>query len=523
MRSLLGVPLVAEGQLLGVLHVGSLSPRTFTVDDAVVLELAAARAAPAIERAQLADALEREREAAVVLQRSLLPLRLPDFVEVEVAARYLAARDGVGGDWFDVIALPLGRIGIAIGDVVGHGVRAAATMSQVRTALHAYALEGHDPAAVLGLVDRLLQSARQDAMATASYGVFDPEDGSLILANAGHPPPLLLRSGGAIYLDVDVRPPLGARPFTVYTTRRFTIAPDECVLFYTDGLVEVRGESLEEGMGRLRDEAEAIGSSPEQLCTAVTRRLIPSGGAPDDVAVLALRNVPIPDELELHLPAEPDVLSTVRSALRRWLRSQGAGAEAIEALVLAAGEAAANAVEHAYGLRPQVFDVTARREGDDVVIGVRDRGRWREPRDAGAGGAWGSWSRRWTLSSTGAPRTAPRSSCAGGPEVWMADADVTYEDRGGALVVVIDGEVDMSNAADLRSAIEARMSDHAQDLVIDLSGLDYIDSAGIHILFAMRKRLTARGQRWMSSCPPGPPPSAALRYAGVLDELGVAE
>ena len=133
-------------------------PRTFTVDDAVLLELAAARAAPAIERAQLAEALEREREAAVVLQRSLLPLRLPDFVEVEVAARYLAARDGVGGDWFDVMPLPLGRIGIAIGDVVGHGVRAAATMGQVRTALHAYALEGHDPAAVLGLVDRLLQA-----------------------------------------------------------------------------------------------------------------------------------------------------------------------------------------------------------------------------------------------------------------------------------------------------------------------------------------------------------------------------
>ena len=112
-------------------------------------------------------------------------------------------------------------------------------------------------------------------MATASYGVFDPEDGSLTLANAGHPPPLLLRSGGAIYLDVDARPPLGARPFTVYTTRRFTIAPDECVLFYTDGLIEVRGESLEEGMSRLRDEAEAIGGSPEQLCTAVTRRLSP--------------------------------------------------------------------------------------------------------------------------------------------------------------------------------------------------------------------------------------------------------
>ena len=95
--------------------------------------------------------------------------------------------------------------------------------------------------------------------------------------------------------------------------------------------------------------------------------------------------MPIPEELALHLPAEPDVLATVRSALRRWLRSQGVGAEAMEALVLAAGEAAANAVEHAYGLRAEVFDVTARREDDEIVIGVRDRGRWREPRERGRG------------------------------------------------------------------------------------------------------------------------------------------
>ena len=147
-RSLLGTPLVVEGDLIGVLHVGSLTPRMFDTRDLSVLQIAAARAAPGIERARLFSALEHEHRVAMVLQRSLLPRRLAEVIGMSTAVRYLPASDEVGGDWYDVFELPRGRLGVVIGDVVGHGVRAAALMGQLRTALHAYALRDDGPGRV---------------------------------------------------------------------------------------------------------------------------------------------------------------------------------------------------------------------------------------------------------------------------------------------------------------------------------------------------------------------------------------
>src|SRR5438105_7220582 len=194
-RALLGVPLIVEGNLIGVMHVGSLHPRTFGQKDLAVLQLAAARAAPAIERARVFSELAREHEVAVLLQRSLLPGRLPDVLGVSVAARYLPARDEVGGDWYDLIELPRGLLGLAIGDVVGHGVKAAALMGQLRTTLRSYAVEGHGPGETLELADRFVQSMGEYAMATAAYGIVDPETGRLRIATAGHPPPILVTNG----------------------------------------------------------------------------------------------------------------------------------------------------------------------------------------------------------------------------------------------------------------------------------------------------------------------------------------
>ena len=175
-----------------MLHVGSLKPREFGQQDLAVLQLAAARAAPAIERARLFSAFEHEHEVALLLQRSLLPGRLPEVQGVSVATRYIAARDEVGGDWYDVIELPRGLVGLVIGDVVGHGLRAAALMGQLRTALHSYALEGHGPSRALELVDRFVQSIGEYAMATAAYAVFDPETARVRIATAGHLPPIVV-------------------------------------------------------------------------------------------------------------------------------------------------------------------------------------------------------------------------------------------------------------------------------------------------------------------------------------------
>jgi serine phosphatase RsbU (regulator of sigma subunit)/anti-sigma regulatory factor (Ser/Thr protein kinase) len=382
-RSLLGVPLISEGALVGVMHVGTLRPRKFTQRDAAVLELAGARAAPAIERAQIFDALEREHLAATALQRSLLPGRLPEFVEVELAARYLPAVDEVGGDWYDVLALPRGRIGLAIGDVMGHGVRAAALMGHLRAGVRAYALEGHPPAVVLDLLNRLMTVGDERGMATAAYGVFSPDEGVLRLASAGHPPPLVISGTSARFVELDPQPPVGSWRPTLFRETEIPVGPGEAVLLYTDGLIESRREPLEAGMQRLRAAAGAVGPFPSPLCALVDGLL--QAAPEDDIAVLAMRSVPVPERLSLRLPADRQVLVTVRAALRRWLRATGARTEETYDIVLAVGEACANAVEHAYGPRGGALELEASRDGADVVVVIRDSGRWRQPRQRDRG------------------------------------------------------------------------------------------------------------------------------------------
>ena len=384
-RSMLGVPLVAEGEVLGVLHVGSLVPRTFTDGDAVVLQLAAARAGPAIERARLFDELEREHRAAVGLQRSLLPDRVPMIAGAPVAVRSLPAKDEVGGDWYDVLVRPRGALGIAIGDVSGHGVRAAALMSELRAAMRAHALDGQSPAGVLERVDRMLQAVRERGMATAAYAVFDTETGLLRYSVAGHPPPLLIPpKGEPRLLEVTTAPPLGSMPYAGYVEHSVELGGGETVLFYTDGLIESRGEPLRVGLERLRA-AAARETIPEALCRHLVTTLLPADGAPDDVAMVALQNEPVPAQLDLQMPARPESLAEVRRALRRWLRAVHAGEEDVTLLTLAVGEATANAVEHAYSPTPATYTLTADCDDGVVTIVITDAGRWRRPRGSNRG------------------------------------------------------------------------------------------------------------------------------------------
>jgi anti-sigma regulatory factor (Ser/Thr protein kinase)/putative methionine-R-sulfoxide reductase with GAF domain len=382
-RSLLGVPLIVEGGLIGVLHVGSLTPRDFTVGDAALLELAAGRVAPGIERARLFDALEQEHRTAVTLQRSLLPGSLPVLIGVEAAARYVPALGEVGGDWYDVIELPRNKVAIVIGDVAGHGVRAAALMAQVRTALRAYAIEGHGPAATLERLDRLMQLTHPAAMVTVGFAVLDTVTGVLRLTSAGHPPPLLVGPGGAQLLQLPPVPPLGAVPFATYVEVERHLAVGETLLLYTDGLVEKRGEPLDVGLDRLRHVAMGAATAPEALCTRVVDRLAVDNE--DDVAVVALARTAPPDELVLRLPAERSALASARHQLEIWLHMMGARDAELSAIVLAAGEACANAIEHAYPPLPAAFELRAQMDGADVVITVRDSGSWREPRPSHRG------------------------------------------------------------------------------------------------------------------------------------------
>jgi anti-sigma regulatory factor (Ser/Thr protein kinase)/putative methionine-R-sulfoxide reductase with GAF domain len=379
-RSLLGVPLLVEGVAMGVLHVGTVSPREFTSADAALLQLAAAQAAPAIDRARLFDALDREHRSAVALQRSLLPDRLPDLAGIDAAARYLPARDEVGGDWYDVIDLPGGRVGLGIGDVAGHGLRAAALMGQLRTGLRAYALEGHSPGETLKRLDQLLQTISGRGMATAAYAVVDPDNGTLCYASAGHPPPVLVRGGEeASLLGIRAAPPLGTLPFAAYHEVEATLEPGDTLLLYTDGLVERRREPLTNGLERLRALA-AVGVTADQLCQRITEQLVPPDGGDDDIALLALRVVPVEAAMSVRLAAEPQVLAQMRRMLGRWLRTHGAQPSEVAAMTLACGEACANAIEHAYAPGPATFELEAAHADGVVTLTVRDTGRWRAPR-----------------------------------------------------------------------------------------------------------------------------------------------
>ncbi|MEA2421793.1 MAG: hypothetical protein QOF55_892 [Thermoleophilaceae bacterium] len=381
--SLLGVPLVVEGSVLGVLHVGAREPRVWTDADVALLELAGERLAVALDHSRQ---YQREHAVAETLQRSLLPEQIPDVPGATLASRYVpgAPDVDVGGDWYDVIPLASGRVGLAMGDVVSRGVRAASVMGQLRNALRAYALDGRGPGAVLERLDGLLRTLDQREMATLAYMVLDPVALSYTLASAGHPPPLLLAADGGVDLIEEGRgPPLGAVPDAVYAEASGSLDPAATVLLYTDGLVERRDMWLDEGIERLSVEAAAAaGCDPEALLDRLLRALVPAGGGEDDVAALAVRLDPISRErLTLRMPAEPPVLASLRRTLRQWLEALGAGEAETYDMLVAVTEAAANAVEHAYGPGDATFDVDAEAgEGGEVTLVVRDQGRWRPPR-----------------------------------------------------------------------------------------------------------------------------------------------
>jgi len=378
-RSLLGVPLIVEGELIGVLHVGSLRPREFGNQDVAVLQLAAARAAPAIERTRLNAALEHEHHVAMLLQRSLLPRRLVDVPGVAVAARYLPSRDEVGGDWYDVIELPRGLLGVAIGDVVGHGIRAAALMGQLRTALRAYAQEGHGPGAALELVDRFVQEMGDAVMATAAYALLDTSTGKVRFASAGHLPPIVFGGVEPRVLEFSPSAPLGAFPYGSCPEHEFTLSGGETLVLYTDGLVERRGVCVTDGIERLCGVLSEA-TSAEEACLLAMDQLVPHVGAGDDVAIVALHRAIVPDELHLRLAAQPNVLSQIRRLLRRWLNERGVDRELQAEITIAVSEACANAIEHAYGPGRGAVELEARVEEGHVVLVVRDAGSWRPRR-----------------------------------------------------------------------------------------------------------------------------------------------
>jgi sigma-B regulation protein RsbU (phosphoserine phosphatase) len=287
--SLLGVPLVAGGAVLGVLHVGTLVSRLFTEQDAALLRIVGDRAALATQFRMS----QAERAAASVMQRHLLPARLPAVPGLEFASRYVPGGGGnVGGDWYDVFTLPSGTVCLVVGDVVGHGLTAAQSMSQIRSVLRSITLHTEDPREVLTRLDEHVRHFQPGTMATVLCGLLAAGTDVLRLSSAGHPPPILaLARGGATTLPIPADLPLGVA--TGYPRHHTDVPlPHGSVLcLYSDGLVERRDVVIDDNIEKLRQTVTA--QAPESICVDVMRQLVAFTTPEDDVAVLVVRRLAV--------------------------------------------------------------------------------------------------------------------------------------------------------------------------------------------------------------------------------------
>jgi PAS domain S-box-containing protein len=379
LQSLAAAPLTLDHGMVGALQVGSLPRRDFTAQEVSLLSLLADRAALAVRHARR---YEHERGIVETLQRSLLPPSLPLVPGFTMAARYLPAETDarVGGDWYDVVVLDDGGIAIAIGDVSGHGIRAAALMGQLRNALRAYAFEGYAPAAAAGRLDSLVRQLESSWFATLAYAVIEPDGNALRLANAGHPAPLLVApEAEARFLDAGRGSPLGTAPSAdAFEEATHELPAGSLLFFYTDGLVERRGTPLLDSLEQLREVVSHGPTAPEALCEHVRAALLGDADPRDDVAFVAVRLIPLTGErLQLTLPAETKTLVAARAIIGRWLTAAGADETTVRDLQTACHEACANVIEHAYRFREATFDLEGLIADGEIALTIRDSGGWR--------------------------------------------------------------------------------------------------------------------------------------------------
>ena len=382
--SMLAVPLVLHGEIIGVIEVGVRAPRRLGPEDVDLLRLTADRVALAVGHAR---AFRREHRIAETLQRSLLPQTLPSLPGVELSARYLpaASEADVGGDWYDAISLGECRVLLVMGDVSGKGLAAASMLGALRNAIRAYAFEGHGPAEIADRVNRfVLTDPAHEHMATLVLAVFDPLNGKLSWVNAGHPPPLILDGEGTPHFLAGGRSvPLGVLPFPGYEEESTTLEPGSAIVLYTDGLIERRGEHLDVGLDLLANAAREGVLDPDALCDRLLAATLPSGAPGDDVALLVLSHVPLGSRLVIDLPSEPRALSSLRALMRRWLEQTPAPIQDVHAIVMACNEACSNAIEHAGAGPDETIAFEAVVRDGEVEVTVRDHGHWRDQRPPG--------------------------------------------------------------------------------------------------------------------------------------------
>ncbi|MFF0543898.1 SpoIIE family protein phosphatase [Nocardia thailandica] len=357
------------------------TPRVVTAADWMLLSLLIGHLSVALQRARNFD---QARATSLTLQRAMLgPIELPPRFSVHYEPALPPLE--IGGDWYDVVPLRDGTIGVVVGDCVGRGLSAAVVMGQLRSAARALLLRGAGPAQLLAELDTVAARIPGAMCTTVCAAVLDPARGVVRYSNAGHMPPIVSPVGGPGRVLEGGR----AVPLATFDTPRrpeatTALPPGATLVLFTDGLVERRGVDLEDNFTHIADVlAETCGELPREVADTVLSRLRPEAGYDDDVAMVVYRQPPAP--LRLDIPAEPGRLAALRRGLHRWFAAAAVPHDLAADLVAAANEACSNSVEHAYrDTEPARVVLTATCDGDRVVIEITDTGVWR-PRPADPG------------------------------------------------------------------------------------------------------------------------------------------
>ncbi|MGH3097386.1 MAG: SpoIIE family protein phosphatase [Streptosporangiales bacterium] len=507
---------------------------------------------------------ERARDVILELQEALLPTALPVLPQVRVAARYLvAAQDqAADGDWFDAIPLPDGRVALAVGDVVGHGVVASAAMGQLRAVLNE--LLGADPEleTVLARVDRFAAQNSALRAATLAVALLDPATGSLLYSLCGHPPPFVVSAdGGDRFLPATGGGPLGTgQPPSTATE---TLAPGEVLLLYSDGLIECPGRTLQEGREALATVAAdaaanrvlPTGAAPtpaERVCQ-LTVELLTRTGYADDVTTIAAQRLPTPlAPFMMRLANDPASLGQVREAFAGWLDDLGATADDRFGWELAAGEAVSNAIEHAYpGGEVGTVRFEAELHSDGVLeCRVSDDGQWRIPdtttitRGRGlllceqlldqvrvshppqeAGEAPGSRGTTVTLRHR-LHRPAMLASEASARPLQQPDRPaftVEVDSTATHPAVRVSGPVDITTVEEFSRELVTASRSGVLPLTVELSSVTHLASAGVRAMHDVREQLAAHGQPLSLLAAAGSPAASVLDLVGLPFDAPVDE
>ena len=499
------------------------------------------------ETERLRRRYEQTRDVIDALQRELLPAGLPVLPGLQVAAGYLLADadSRAGGDWFDAVTTPDGRIALITGDVVGHGVAASGVMGQLRAVLQERLDAGAGAGEALAAVDRLARRVRAAYAATVCLVLLDPGSGELTYCTAGHPAPLVIPvDGRPRFLPLTLGTPLGTGG--TFPVREARLEPGDTLLLYTDGILERPGAGPEPAGELARVAADAAAGRAlhdpaatvaERVCTQALELLVRAGGHADDITLLAAQRVPPVPELVLDLPAEPAALRGSRVALARWLAAAGAATSDVFLLQHAIGELATNAIEHAVG--GHTVEIRARLEASGVVEAtVADHGGWRPPERQPSRGRGLALTAQLvqslrvepgpdgTVATVRHPLSRPGRLLASVDETATAaphadDLTITELPGDDEARVRLDGPVDATSAAFVRQELLRRSRGGTVPMTVDLSGVGHLASAGVSVLHEVAAQHLLEKAPLTLVATPGSPAGRILDLVGLPSFTGL--